>query len=164
MIGLLLVVNWFATPDVWWVQWPFLGWGLARGVAAHCRIGFPPRVRHVRHDQESQAVGPVELARRLDLDVLAQAVETDRLGTQDLGAHEGVARERVEPLRVECLIERELQVDRLVVQRNVAIVGPGKIDDRDLSHPTHPFIDRSQCAIRAGGRFGCRVAAMPRAA
>jgi 2TM domain len=29
----LLAVNWLATPSVWWVQWPFLGWGI--GIAAH---------------------------------------------------------------------------------------------------------------------------------
>ncbi len=33
VIALLFVVNWVATPEVWWVQWPFLGWGI--GVAAH---------------------------------------------------------------------------------------------------------------------------------
>jgi two-component system LytT family sensor kinase len=31
---LLLVVNWVTLEDgIWWVQWPFLGWGL--GVALH---------------------------------------------------------------------------------------------------------------------------------
>jgi hypothetical protein len=34
----LLVVNWIATPDVWWVQWPFLGWGI--GVVAHALFVF----------------------------------------------------------------------------------------------------------------------------
>ena len=29
VIGLLALVNWLTTPDMWWVQWPFLGWGLA---------------------------------------------------------------------------------------------------------------------------------------
>jgi uncharacterized membrane protein len=33
VIALLLAVNWFATPEVWWVQWAFLGWGI--GVLAH---------------------------------------------------------------------------------------------------------------------------------
>ena len=33
VIALLLAVNWFATPDVWWVQWVILGWGI--GVLAH---------------------------------------------------------------------------------------------------------------------------------
>jgi hypothetical protein len=35
---LLFAVNWFATPDVWWVQWPFLGWGI--GVLAHGLMVF----------------------------------------------------------------------------------------------------------------------------
>ena len=31
---LLLVVNWVTLEDgIWWVQWPFLGWGL--GVVLH---------------------------------------------------------------------------------------------------------------------------------
>jgi hypothetical protein len=38
VIALLLAVNWFATPDVWWVQWPFLGWGI--GVAAHALLVY----------------------------------------------------------------------------------------------------------------------------
>lgn len=33
VMALLLAVNWFATPRIWWVQWPFLGWGI--GVLAH---------------------------------------------------------------------------------------------------------------------------------
>jgi gas vesicle protein len=27
--GGLAAVNWFGTPEVWWAQWPFLGWGVA---------------------------------------------------------------------------------------------------------------------------------------
>jgi hypothetical protein len=33
VIALLVIVNRLATPEVWWVQWPLLGWGI--GVAAH---------------------------------------------------------------------------------------------------------------------------------
>jgi 2TM domain len=34
VMTLLLVVNWVTLEDgIWWVQWPFLGWGL--GVALH---------------------------------------------------------------------------------------------------------------------------------
>ena len=33
VIVFLLVVNWLTSPDVWWVQWVFLGWGI--GVVAH---------------------------------------------------------------------------------------------------------------------------------
>jgi 2TM domain len=35
---LLFVVNWLASPDIWWVQWPFLGWGI--GVLAHALAVF----------------------------------------------------------------------------------------------------------------------------
>ena len=38
VMAVLLAGNWLATPDVWWVQWPFLGWGI--GVLAHALIVF----------------------------------------------------------------------------------------------------------------------------
>jgi hypothetical protein len=38
VMAILLAGNWLATPDVWWVQWPFLGWGI--GVLAHALIVF----------------------------------------------------------------------------------------------------------------------------
>src|SRR5207249_5331556 len=84
--------------------------------------------------QQPQPIRPVQLAWRLHLDVLAQPVQADLLGAQDLVAYEGVAREGVEPLRMERLVERELQVDRLVVERDVAVIGPGQVHDRDLAH------------------------------
>jgi len=36
----LVVVNWLATPEIWWAQWPLLGWGI--GVLGHalCAFGF----------------------------------------------------------------------------------------------------------------------------
>ena len=44
VIALLLVVNWVATPELWWVQWVFLGWGI--GVVAHyfAVFGNTPRL------------------------------------------------------------------------------------------------------------------------
>jgi hypothetical protein len=38
--GGLVVANWLATPEIWWAQWPFLGWGI--GVLGHalCAFGF----------------------------------------------------------------------------------------------------------------------------
>jgi TRAP-type C4-dicarboxylate transport system permease small subunit len=38
VIALLFVVNWKATPELWWVQWPLLGWGI--GVVAHALVVF----------------------------------------------------------------------------------------------------------------------------
>jgi hypothetical protein len=35
---LLLVGNLIASPELWWVQWPFLGWGI--GVGAHALVVF----------------------------------------------------------------------------------------------------------------------------
>jgi hypothetical protein len=38
VMALLLAVNWLGTPDIWWVQWPFLGWGI--GVLLHAFAVF----------------------------------------------------------------------------------------------------------------------------
>src|SRR5439155_152741 len=61
--------------------------------------------------------------------------QADLLGAENFVAHEGVAGEGVEPLRVERLVERQLQVARLVVQGDVAVIRPGQVHDGDLSHP-----------------------------
>ena len=42
--GGLAAVNWFATPEVWWAQWPFLGWGVAVVFHALCAFGSGPNV------------------------------------------------------------------------------------------------------------------------
>ena len=42
--GGLAAVNWFATPEVWWAQWPFLGWGFAVIFHALCAFGSGPNV------------------------------------------------------------------------------------------------------------------------
>jgi uncharacterized membrane protein len=50
----LAAVNWFATPEVWWAQWPFLGWGGAVVFHALCAFGGGPnfiaawRLRKIR--------------------------------------------------------------------------------------------------------------------
>jgi 2TM domain len=38
VIVALLLTNWLASPELWWVQWPLLGWGI--GVAAHALAVF----------------------------------------------------------------------------------------------------------------------------
>ena len=47
--GGLAAVNLFATPEVWWAQWPFLGWGVAVvcGAGINC-VGVAPDGRHAR--------------------------------------------------------------------------------------------------------------------
>jgi len=42
VIALLSVVNWLMTPDMWWAQWPFLGWSLAILGHALCAFGAMP--------------------------------------------------------------------------------------------------------------------------
>jgi 2TM domain len=34
----LVAVNWLTTPEIWWAQWPFLGWGIA--VLGHALCAF----------------------------------------------------------------------------------------------------------------------------
>jgi hypothetical protein len=34
----LVAVNWLTTPEIWWAQWPFLGWGI--GVLGHALCAF----------------------------------------------------------------------------------------------------------------------------
>lgn len=38
VIAGLVVVNWLASPGVWWVQWPLLAWCI--GVGGHALIVF----------------------------------------------------------------------------------------------------------------------------
>ena len=60
----LAAVNWFATPEVWWAPWPFLGWGVAVIFHALCAFGRGPsvvagwRLRRIRELAASEnAVG-----------------------------------------------------------------------------------------------------------
>jgi hypothetical protein len=62
----LASVNWFATPEGWWAQWPFLGWGVAVMFHALCAFGSGPnsiagwRLRKIRElTSPERAVGTV---------------------------------------------------------------------------------------------------------
>ena len=102
--------------------------------AEHRLGGGAPGARHVGHDQEAEPVRPVELARHLHLDVDAVAGERELLREQDLVLHEFVRRERVEAVRVVALVQRELQVEGLAVQRHVGVFGSRQFADRHLAH------------------------------
>jgi len=47
---LLLAINWVATPTIWWVQWPFLGWGI--GILGHALAVFGQLPRAVANWQQ----------------------------------------------------------------------------------------------------------------
>jgi hypothetical protein len=79
-------------------------------LAERQRVGRAPPVGHVGHDEHAQPVGPVELAGRLDLDVLAEPVEPDLACAEDLVAQHAVGREGVVAGRVVRLVEGELEV------------------------------------------------------
>ena len=91
----------------------------------HLLGGIAPRAGDVRLDENAQLVRPVELPRHLDLDVHAVAVQAQLLREEDLVLHELVRRERIPPVRMVALVEAELQVDGLSVQRHVAVTVRG---------------------------------------
>jgi 2TM domain len=59
----LAAVNIFATPEVWWAQWPFLGWGVAVVFHGLCAYGRGPktlaawRLRKIRQLSQSEPRG-----------------------------------------------------------------------------------------------------------
>ena len=88
----------------------------SRVVLPKCRrVGRPPPVGHVGHDEHAKFVGPVELPRRLDLDVLAEPVEAELAGAEDFLLERAIGREGVETLRVIGLVEGELEICWLAV-------------------------------------------------
>jgi hypothetical protein len=99
---------------------------MPRNAVSHS-FRLAPTVRHVAHHEHPEPVGPVELARRLDLDVRAEHVEAEPSRDQDLLAHRGVRGPGVEAVGVIALVEGHLEVDRLAVQRDV--------EAADLRHP-----------------------------
>ena len=106
------------------------------------RVGWTPPVRHVGHDEHAELVGPVQLARNFDLDVLAQPIEADLPCAEDLVAQHAVGGEGVVPTRVIRLIERQLEKDGRAIERHVRIARAGQIDNADGAHPEvrlHPI-------------------------
>ena len=101
---------------------------------AHLGVRLAPAVRHVGHDQQAQPVRPVELARHVHLHVQPVGVQADPARAQDFVAHEGVAGKGVEALRVIGLVQRDLQIDRPVVQRDVREIRARQLHDADLAH------------------------------
>jgi hypothetical protein len=104
-------------------------------LATHRLVGRSPAVRHIGHNQNPQAISPVQLARHFDLDVNPLPVQTDLPGPQDLVAHEGIVGKRVVAFRMVGLVQCQLQVDRLIVQHHVRVIGPRELAHADLAHP-----------------------------
>ncbi len=101
---------------------------------AHVRVRFAPTVGHVGHEQQAQAVGPIELAGHVHFDVQPVGVETQAARTQNLIAHETIAGESVEPFGMIGLVERHPKVNRLIVQGHVRKTKARHIHDADFSH------------------------------
>ena len=102
-------------------------------VGACLGVGLAPEVWCVGYDEQSETVGPVELAGHFHLYVHAVAVEPEALGDEYLVAHILVGGEGIETVGAETLVEGELQVDGLVVQGDVWIVGSRQVDDAYLA-------------------------------
>ena len=62
------------------------------------------------------------------------AVEADLPRAENLVPHEGVARESVEAVRMIGLVQRQLEVDGLVVQGDVGVLRSGQLRHADLPH------------------------------
>ena len=72
--------------------------------------------RHLFPDQQAEAVGPVQVARVLDLLVLAHAVEAHRLGQLDVAAQRVVVRRRQQRVGPVALVEHHAQQVRPAVE------------------------------------------------
>src|SRR6266516_2841836 len=98
-------------------------------------IWWTAPVRDLGHAQHTEPVGPVEFAWGFDLDVLAQAGQSDLAGAQDFFAQRAIRGERVVARRMIGLIECQLQKDGRAVDRDIGITGARKIHDGDRAHP-----------------------------
>lgn len=94
-----------------------------------------PPVGRILHDEETETVGPIELARDFGLDVDAVAIEAEVLGDLDLATHVGVGRIGVVALRVVALVEGELEVEWTPVEGDVGIFGAREGIDTDGTLP-----------------------------
>src|SRR3546814_4421857 len=72
---------------------------------------------HVLPDQHPEMVGIVIIARGLDLDVLAQHVESRLLEEDEVAFHRLLGRRRVAPVGPPALIERAVLEDGFVVEQ-----------------------------------------------
>ena len=100
----------------------------------HGLIRLTPGIGHIRHDQNAQFVRPVQLSRHLDLDVDSLTVQAKTAGAQDFIPHKIIGWKAVIPFWMIGLVQRRLQIDRFVVERDVGNVCTGKIHHTDLSH------------------------------
>ena len=93
VIAGLAAVNWLFTPEVWWAQWPFLGWGI--GVLAHalCALGGPSnpvtrwQLRKLRELSDPRRPPRPATARRSPLSALAMLIVGALLGCAAAGSY-----------------------------------------------------------------------------
>ena len=81
-----------------------------------CSQGEAIGAGHLLPDQQSQAIGPVEVAGILDLLVLANAIETHRLGQLHVAAQSVPIRRRHAAVGPVPLIENQAQLEGPVIQ------------------------------------------------
>ena len=143
---------------------------MPRNAVSHSRriavVGLAPAVRHVGHHEDAEPVGPVELARHLDLHVRADGVEAEPPRDQDLLADRLVARPVPVAVGVPRLVERHLEVDGPSVQRDVRVAEAGKRPGADRSAGRSSSCTRSSAAPTASVRASVvevRVLERPRA-
>ena len=91
------------------------------------------RAGHVLPDHQAELVAPVIPPVRLDLDVLADAVEAELLHGFDVPAQRLLGRRGVEAVRPESLVQRAGLEDELAVEQRAGNALP-VLAQRDLAH------------------------------
>ena len=110
---------------------------------------------NVVHDEQAQAVGPVVVARVVDLDVAAQHVEAQILGQLNVAADDIVGRIAVESIGMEGLVQCAAQIDRLAVEQDVLVGLAVPLGAFDSAH-AEVALDRIYCAV-CRLKFGHKV-------
>ncbi len=96
-------------------------------------------------DEQAEAVGHLVIARVLDLDVDAQAVEPQRLGLACLVFQELHAGHRVDGFGIVGLVEHAAQVDRLPVEIDAAVT---RLDGAEAAGIAVRVLHLAACAQR----------------
>ena len=104
------------------------------GLLSHISVGRSPTVRDIGHNQDSEPVGPVKFSRYFDLDVNSIPVQADAPAAQYFVPHEFIAGESIKTIGMIRLVQRQLQIYRLIVQRDIGKIRAGKFGYADFSH------------------------------
>ena len=119
-----VIVNWLATPEVWWAQWPLLGWAFA--VIAHglCASGGPNfitqwRLRKIKETRKAESIPqPARNDPKMIWGSLAAGV---LLGSAILGAAMYVRQQSIEGQATIAKDELQRVISDLRTRENTAV-------------------------------------------